>query len=200
MVLNAGRYGFVKLQYFNVQFGFDTASIFVDSQSLFDNLWHEWLYTQLLELALGTPMEAMDFNEIFQCLPKEKQKELLDKRIYFAEKTGIKNILAEKTDERQEPSEDLSSHDSLLDILVKTRTVKALDKAVCNSRAYRDTLKQQDKALDRLDNAGLSKEQSIAVNKAISVANDCGATYGAVAYRLGLSDGIRLVSEMKEFT
>lgn len=87
----------------------------------------------------------------------------------------------------------------LLDIFVKIRTVKALDRAVNRNRAYQDTLKRQDKAFDRLDNAGLSKEQSAIVDKAISAANDCGAAYGAVAYRLGLQDGIRLASEVKEF-
>lgn len=87
----------------------------------------------------------------------------------------------------------------LLDIFVKIRTVKALDRAVSRSRAYQDTLKRQDKAFDRLDNAGLSKVQSAIVDKALSAANDCGAAYGAAAYRLGLQDGIRLVSEIREF-
>lgn len=107
LVLNAGRYGFVKLQYFNVQFGFDTAYIFVDSRSLFDDLWREWLYTQLLNLAEGTPMQDMDYGDIFKCLPKEKQKELSDKRIYYAEKTGIENLLWEKTEKPQKPLENL---------------------------------------------------------------------------------------------
>ena len=98
LVLNAGRYGFVKLQYFNVLYGFDTVNIFADSQSLFNSLWHEWLYTQLLDLSVGTPMEDMKYEDIFKCLPKEKQKELLDKRIYFAEKTGIENLLMEKAE------------------------------------------------------------------------------------------------------
>lgn len=107
LVLNAGRYGFVKLQYFNVQFGFDTAYIFVDSRSLFDDLWREWLYTQLLNLAAGTPMEDMDYADILKCLPEEKQKELSDKRIYYAEKTGIENLLLEITEKPQKPLEDL---------------------------------------------------------------------------------------------
>lgn len=98
LVLNAGKYGFVKLQYFNVQFGFDTAYVFVDSRSLFDDLWREWLYTQLLNLAEGTPMQDMDYEDIFNCLPKDKQKELSDKRSYYAEKTGIENLLLEKTE------------------------------------------------------------------------------------------------------
>lgn len=87
----------------------------------------------------------------------------------------------------------------LLDIFVKIRTVKALDRAVSRNSAYQDALKRQDKAFDRLDNAGLNKEQSVIVDKAISAANDCGAAYGAAAYKLGLQDGIRLVSEVKEF-
>ena len=95
------------MQYFNVQFGFDTAYIFVDSRSLFDDLWREWLYTQLLNLAEGTPMQDMDYEDIFKCLPKEKQKELSDKRIYYAEKTGIENLLLEKAEKPQESLEDL---------------------------------------------------------------------------------------------
>ena len=87
----------------------------------------------------------------------------------------------------------------LLDIFVKVRTVKALDRAVSRNSAYQDTLKRQDKAFDKLDNAGLNKEQRIIVDNAISAANDCGAAYGAAAYRLGLQDGIRLASEVKEF-
>lgn len=86
----------------------------------------------------------------------------------------------------------------LNNILIKTRTVKALDKAAGKSRAYKDTLKQQDEAFDRLGKAGLSGEQKTIVDRAISAANDCGAVYGAVAYRLGLRDGIKLMSELKK--
>ena len=88
--------------------------------------------------------------------------------------------------------------DNLLDIIVKTRTVKALDEAVVKSSAYQETLKRQDKAFEELDKTGLSREQKAIVDRAISAANDCGATYGAVAYELGLQDGIKLMSELKE--
>ena len=88
--------------------------------------------------------------------------------------------------------------DNLLEILVKTRTVKALDEAVVKSSAYQETLKRQDKAFNALDKAGLSKEQKAIVDRAISAANDCGATYGAGAYEVGLQDGIKLMSELKE--
>lgn len=91
-----------------------------------------------------------------------------------------------------------ANEDNLLEILVMTRTVKALDNAVRKSKDYKDTLIKQDKVLDRLDNAGLDEEQKSIVDKAISATNDCGAVYGAIAYRLGLHDGIRLTSEIRE--
>ena len=87
---------------------------------------------------------------------------------------------------------------SLLDVLVRVRTHKALDRAVVESKAYQYTLKRQDEAFDRLDKAGLSGKQKTIVDRAISAANDCGAVYGAVAYRLGLQDDIKLMSELKE--
>lgn len=55
-----------------------------------------------------------------------------------------------------------------LDIFVKIRTVKVLNKSVSRNSIYHNTLKRQDKAFDRLDNAGVSKEQSAIVDKAIS--------------------------------
>ncbi len=89
-------------------------------------------------------------------------------------------------------------NDNLLDILVKARTGNALDEAVGKSIAYQEILKRQDKAFDTLDRAGLSSEQRTIVDRAVSAANECGAAYGAAAYELGLQDGIKLMSELKE--
>ncbi len=85
---------------------------------------------------------------------------------------------------------------SLLDLLVRLRTYKVLDRAAEKNRYYRTTLKEQDKAYDELDKAGLSREQKRIVDKALSAVNANGAAYGKVAYRLGLHDGIRLMSEV----
>ena len=74
IVLDAGRFGFIKLQYFKFPFGFDTILAFYDCKSLFDDLWKEWLYTQLLNYAADTPMEEMDFPDILKCLPKDTRK------------------------------------------------------------------------------------------------------------------------------
>ena len=47
-----------------------------------------------------------------------------------------------------------------------------------------------------MDNAKLGQKQAAIVDVAISTTNHCGAVYGAVAYRHGLKDGIRLSSEL----
>lgn len=86
----------------------------------------------------------------------------------------------------------------MLDIFIEARTGRALDKAIDKSKDYQDALKQQNIAFDRMDKAGLSKEQKRIVDRAISAANACGASYGAVAYKLGFYDGIKVMSEIEE--
>ncbi len=48
-VLDAGKYGFVKLQYYNINNGFDCVTTYTDSSELFNSLWEDWLYINLLE-------------------------------------------------------------------------------------------------------------------------------------------------------
>ena len=57
---------------------------------------------------------------------------------------------------------------------------------------------QQQAAFDRLDELELTKEQRNAIDQAITANNHFGAVYGAVAYRLGMEDGIRLRMETEE--
>ena len=87
---------------------------------------------------------------------------------------------------------------SLLDLLVRLRTYKVLDRAAEKNRYYRATMREQDRAYDELYKAGLSREQKRIVDKALSALNANGAAYGKVAYRLGLHDGIRLMSEVNK--
>ena len=77
----------------SVQEGFGQTAIYTDSKKLFHDLWREWLNIQLMDLSRGTPLQDMDLEDIFQCIPKYKQYELLNKQLYFAEKTGIENII-----------------------------------------------------------------------------------------------------------
>ncbi|MDE7479223.1 MAG: hypothetical protein K2M91_15030 [Lachnospiraceae bacterium] len=93
VVLDGGRYGFIKLQYYNYPYGFNTAITFTDSRALFDDLWEDWLNMQLFGLAKDSTMIEMDYEDIFKCMPKQTQDMLMEKRFYFAEKTGIADIL-----------------------------------------------------------------------------------------------------------
>lgn len=99
VVVNAGKYGFAKLQYYTYPDCFERVALYTDSQELFQVLWEDWLDVQLLKLTKNTPMEDIELENVFQCMPQEKQKELLEKQIYFAEKTGIKDILLKNENE-----------------------------------------------------------------------------------------------------
>ena len=92
LVLDAGRFGFIRLQWFPKNEIFDEAITYVDSVTMFNDLWEDWLGAQLFDLAVGTPMIEMDCEDIFKSLPIEKQEELMAKRLYFAEKAGIEGI------------------------------------------------------------------------------------------------------------
>ena len=92
-VVNAGKYGFIKLQYYRTHLGFDNAFAFNDIRSLFNDLWTEWLDTQLLGIEIDTPMEEMDYGDKLKYLPQEKQQELLDMRKRLAEKAGVMDLL-----------------------------------------------------------------------------------------------------------
>lgn len=87
VVVDAGKYGFVKLQYYKPPAGFDSLVTYTDSQVMFDDLWEDWLYNQLLTSVLGTPIAEFEYEDIFKYLPEEKQKELMAKRIYFKERS-----------------------------------------------------------------------------------------------------------------
>ena len=89
-VVDAGRYGFVKLIYYKYPYGFDDSLAYTNSLDLFLDLWDEWFEAQLLSLTKGTPMAEMNYEDMFKCLSKEKQTELMAKREYFAEKAGIR--------------------------------------------------------------------------------------------------------------
>ena len=93
IVVNAGKYGFARLQYYVRPDCFEEVALYTNNEKLFSVLWKEWLNIQLLKLTKGTPMEDIELKDMFQYLSKEKQKELLHKQLYFAEKTGIETII-----------------------------------------------------------------------------------------------------------
>ncbi len=66
LVMDAGRYGFVKLQYYKEPQGFDDVITFTDSQSMFENLWQEWLDTKLYLMAKGTPLMEKGYGGVLK--------------------------------------------------------------------------------------------------------------------------------------
>ena len=91
VVIDVGRYGFVKLQYYTPPTGFENDFTFTDSMKLFDDLWEEWLHTQLIMLAKEMKIDDVDYGDIFKRLPEEKQNELRSRKQHFADLAGIDN-------------------------------------------------------------------------------------------------------------
>lgn len=88
----------------------------------------------------------------------------------------------------------------LLEIIAAHRTGRALDEIIAKNDDYQKALVQQQAAFDMLDELELTKEQRSVIDQAITANNHFGATYGAVAYRFGMEDGVRLRVEMEKIT
>ena len=91
VVVDVGRYGFVKLQYYTPPTGFENDFTFTDSREMFEDLWEEWLHTQLIMMAKEMKIDDVDYDDIFKRLPEEKQNELGGRKQHFAELAGIEN-------------------------------------------------------------------------------------------------------------
>ncbi len=86
----------------------------------------------------------------------------------------------------------------LLDIIAAHRTVTDLDEILKKDKYYQEALAKEQAASDIMDSLNLTTEQKKAVDRVITAYNECGAAYGAVAYRFGMEDGIRVRMEMEE--
>lgn len=89
VVVDAGRYGFVKLQYYTPPTGFENDYTFTDSRALFEDLWEEWLHIQLIALAKETGADELYYDDFLRRLPEEKKNRLFSRKQYFAKKAGI---------------------------------------------------------------------------------------------------------------
>ncbi len=89
LVLDAGRYGFVKLQYYRESDGFENVKTYTESRKLFEDLWEEWLFIYVLKSVEGTPMQEREYEEIIASLPAERQKVIMEMRSYFADKAKV---------------------------------------------------------------------------------------------------------------
>jgi hypothetical protein len=87
IVVEAGNYGFVRLQW--LQAGdFETAKVYTDSKKLFEALWEVWFDYHVFMPVIGTPAMELDYEDIFRLLPEEEQEKFVKKREYFRSLCG----------------------------------------------------------------------------------------------------------------
>ena len=89
-VIDVGRFGFLRLLYYQFPYGFDDAITYTDSKELFNDLWEDWLQEQMHHIEVNNPsLGELDYEDIFKGLPIEEQTQLMAKREYFAQRAGI---------------------------------------------------------------------------------------------------------------
>ena len=86
----------------------------------------------------------------------------------------------------------------LLEVIALHRTGRDMDEVLRKDKDYQEALVQQQEVFDMLEELNLTAEQKSVVDQVITANNHTGAVYGAVAYRCGMEDGIRLRKEMEE--
>lgn len=82
----------------------------------------------------------------------------------------------------------------LLHVFLEERIRHVLEQGLSHDSDYQSALE-----LKKLGEMEWSKEQNESIGKAIDSVNHCGAIYGEAAYKQGLQDGMKLMSELKEF-
>lgn len=99
VVLDAGKYGFVKLQDYKIPFGFGNIESFRNSRILFENLWEEWISLQLTFLTSNSLLEYLNIDNILESqypqarkLISRRKKRLMKKAELVPQKRKIKEI------------------------------------------------------------------------------------------------------------
>lgn len=86
----------------------------------------------------------------------------------------------------------------LLEIIAEHRTMTGLDEILKKDKYYQEAMTEEQRTSDIMDSLNFTSEQKKAVDRVITAYNQCGAAYGAAAYRFGMEDGIRVRMEMEE--
>lgn len=76
LLVDVGRYGFVKLQCYTASHGFEELDTYTDSNSLFEGLWEEWLSLNVFLLAREMQLADVLYDDLFNNLPKENSQSL----------------------------------------------------------------------------------------------------------------------------
>ena len=86
----------------------------------------------------------------------------------------------------------------LLEIIAAHRTVADLDEILQKDKVYQEALAEEQEASDQMEVMDFTEDQKKAVDRVITAYNQCGAAYGAAAYRFGMEDSVRLLKELGE--
>lgn len=84
----------------------------------------------------------------------------------------------------------------ILDILVSEQ-MEALEVLASGDEEYQTVRKEQMEAFKKLEQMGLTDDQRAVMDDIISKVNRSGAVYGKIAFKQGLKDGAKLMSELK---
>ena len=89
LLVDVGRYGFVKLQCYTASHGFEELDTYTDSNSLFEGLWEEWLSLNVFLLAREMQLADVLYDDFIQQSSKGKTVRAYRRKDYFAKKAGI---------------------------------------------------------------------------------------------------------------
>ena len=92
LVLDAGVYGFIKLRDFSAPYGFDTVELFTDSRKLFEDLWKEWRNSQMISLMEGSPLEMLDYGDVYSRLPLPVRRKIRRIKRRMMQRAGVRPL------------------------------------------------------------------------------------------------------------
>lgn len=84
----------------------------------------------------------------------------------------------------------------ILDSLMSER-MEVLEDIANGDEEYQAVRKELLEAFKKLDQMGLTDDQRAVVDDVVSKVNRSGAVYGKIAFKQGLKDGAKLMSELK---
>lgn len=84
----------------------------------------------------------------------------------------------------------------ILDSLMSER-MEVLEDIANGDEEYQAVRKELLEAFKNLDQMGLSDDQRAVVDDVVSKVNRSGAVYGKIAFKQGVKDGAKLMSELK---
>ena len=77
-VLDAGEFGFVYLTYYREQKScFDRNKVYRNAEELFEALWDEWLYSEVMRLYMGQRMRKQALKRYIESFRMKESRNML---------------------------------------------------------------------------------------------------------------------------